>query len=83
MAKKEINIEKALFPQSNELIEIDGTYQVQIVDAELDPIEGIFDYDGCAKLIVKDYDYITLTQDNLILLLDLIERTDRLYSKKK
>ena len=34
--EKEINIEKELFPESNVLID---NYRMQIVDAELDPVD--------------------------------------------
>ena len=66
----EIDIEKQLFPDSNELRE-DGT--ATIVDAELDPIECVFHGDGCVKLKTEGYEYVTLSEENLIRLLELID----------
>jgi hypothetical protein len=70
---EDINIEKVFFPDSNVLRD-DGT--ATIIDAELDPIECEFNNDECVKLNTKDYAYITLTAENLLTLLDMIEETE-------
>ena len=73
MKEEEINIEKELFPESNVLID---NYRMQIVDAELDPIECNFYGDGCVKIDTNELTYITLTRSNLQVLMDAIDEVE-------
>lgn len=76
------DIEKMLFPKKDILIsDKKGNLSATIVDAELDGIECIFNYDGCVQLDTKGYSYITLTVDNLINLIKLIEKAEKKYDK--
>jgi hypothetical protein len=79
---KNIDIEKALYPKSNVLrTDKDGNITATIVDAELDGIECQFNYDGCVQLETEGYSYITLSVDNLLKLVELIEKAERKYDK--
>jgi hypothetical protein len=73
MEKKEINIEKELFPESNTLID---NYRMQIVDAELDPVNCKFNGDGCVIIDTEGLQWVTLTLENLQVLMDAIEEVD-------
>lgn len=69
--KKQIDIEKELFPKSGRLRR-NGT--ATIIDAELDPIECSFNRDGCVVLDTEGYTYLTLTRENLCLLIQMIDK---------
>jgi hypothetical protein len=71
--KKQIDIEKILFPDSNKLME-NGT--VTIVDAELDPVECEFYNDGCVDINTEKYTYLKLTRENLCQLIHLIDKSE-------
>jgi len=73
MKEEEINIEKELFPESNVLID---NYRMQIVDAELDPIDCKFHNDGCVEMDTEKLTYITLTRSNLQVLMDAIDEVE-------
>lgn len=70
---KNINIEKALFPKSGKLNK-NGT--AIIIDAELDPLKCTFNGDDSVVISTKDYTYITLSSDNLLMMLDMINETN-------
>ena len=76
---KKISLEKRLFPQSETLIENEGSLTAIIVDMELDPIECEFYGDGCVIIHTGDYDYIVLTPQNLTTLKRLIKQADKIY----
>jgi hypothetical protein len=71
--EKEINIEKELFPESNVLID---NYRMQIVDAELDPVDCMFNGDGCVTINTDGLQWVTLSVENLQSLMDAIEEVD-------
>lgn len=70
--EKETNIEKVLFPESNILL----NYRMQIVDAELDPIDCKFNGDRCVEIDTEKLTYITLTRGNLQSLIDAIDEVE-------
>ena len=71
-------LEKILYPNEGELV-IDENYTtMRIVDAELDGIDCQFNGDNCVELNTKTYSYITLTEKNLLQLLDAIEEVKTL-----
>ena len=70
MEKKETNIEKILFPESNTLID---NYRMQLIDAELDPVDCKFHGDDCVKIDTEQLQWVTLTIENLYMLIDAIE----------
>ena len=73
MKGKKINLEKALFPKSNKLRKYKDYCKAQIVDAELDPLDCFFHNDDCVIIDTKNTEWITLTEENLNLLLQFIE----------
>jgi len=76
-----MEIEKVFFPESDKLVTYQGEARLQIVDAELDEINCVFNYDGCVQLDVKDYSYITLTPENLSLLKRSINKAEKYYDE--
>ena len=72
----EIDIEKALFPNSGKLIKKNGIFIAQIVDAELDPIDCVFNGDDAVEIDTSELQYITLTRENLEMLLDFIDEVE-------
>lgn len=77
----EMFIEEVLYPGQNKLKVKGEVITTLIVDAELDPIKCEFDNGGCVILNTKDYDYITLTEKNLEVLLILLEKAEKKYDK--
>ena len=63
------SIKRLLFPSSYVL----SNHKIQILDEELDPIDCELIEDGLIELDVSKYNYIHLSHDNLIALLDAIE----------
>lgn len=79
---KEIDIEKVLHPESDVLKQDkDGNITAQIVDAELDAIECVFNYDGCVELDTKGYNTIALSKENLYRLMLMIEEAEEKYDE--
>lgn len=58
-----------------------GLITAKIIDAEMDEIKCTFNNDGCVELNAYDLTYITLTVDNLVTLIELIEQAELKYSK--
>jgi hypothetical protein len=82
---KEINIEKALYPNvkiGKLKADKEGTLKATIIDAELDDIQCTFNYDGCVELDTDGYAFITLSIDNLYQLIALIEKSENKYEKQ-
>lgn len=79
MDNEEIDIETILFPDSGVLKENDGLLSCQIIDAELDPLECSFNYDYCVEIKTADYEYITLTLENLALLFNMVSEAEERY----
>jgi hypothetical protein len=59
----------------------DGLITAKIIDAELDEIQCIFNNDGCVELNTYSANYVVLTVDNLLNLIELIEEAELKYSK--
>ena len=79
---KEIDIAKALHPESNELkTDKHGNITAVIVDEELDAYECQFNYDGCVQVNTKGYDWITLSKENLIRLIEMIDDAEEQYDE--
>ena len=76
-------IEKLIYPVDGELICNEGTYQSTIVDAELDPSDVSFHYDGCVKIETEEYTHLTLSVDNLQKMIELIKTTEKLYKNQQ
>jgi hypothetical protein len=80
---KNIDIEKVLYPKKNVLrTNKEGTIKTTIVDAELDGIECTFGNDNCVELNTDGYTYITLSVENLYMLINLIEKAEKKYDKQ-
>jgi hypothetical protein len=80
--EKQIDIAKALHPESNELQQDKhGNITAVIVDEELDAYECQFNYDGCVQVNTKGYDWITLSKENLHNLMLMIEEAEKRYDE--
>jgi hypothetical protein len=86
MAKKNktFDIEKALFPEKDKLVkdEESGTYEAQIIDGELDPLDCSFMNDNCVDINTEGLSYIILTRENLNTMLRLIDEAEVEYEKE-
>ena len=78
---QKIDIEKVLYPNSNQLLLTDGIVHSIVVDAELDPISCVFNNDDAVEINTENLHYITLTRENLMTLLDLIEQAENYYKE--
>ena len=68
------NIDKDLYPDSNELnFDKDGTPVAHIVDVELDAIECKFNNDDAITIDTENLSYIVLSRNNLCQLLELFD----------
>ena len=57
----------------------EGTLKSEILDAEGDPIKCVFHGDEGVELKVKKYSYLSLSRDNLLELINLIDAADVKY----
>ena len=81
--KNEINIDKVLFPDSDELtISEEGVGSFQIVDAELDGINCTIDEENVVVIDVSDYKYISLTYNNILALENFIYEMNEFYENE-
>jgi hypothetical protein len=81
--KNEINIDKVLFPDSDELtISEEGVGSFQIVDAELDGINCTIDEEDVVVIDVSDYKYISLTYNNILTLENFIYEMNEFYENE-
>ena len=81
--KNEINIDKVLFPDSDELtISEEGVGIFQIVDAELDGINCTIDEENVVVIDVSDYKYISLTYNNILTLENFIYEMNEFYENE-
>jgi hypothetical protein len=79
-----MNLEKMLFPDLNKLI-TEGTgdesfAHAKILDAELDVIQCTFLGDGTLTIDTTNFDFITLTNENLNNLKKLLKKAEEFYS---
>ncbi len=58
-----------------------GTLVTEIYDEEGDPIKCSFNYDGCVEIKTKEYSYLCLSKENLIDLIQLIDKAEKKYDK--
>ena len=63
------------------IVDKEGNITATIVDAELDGIECEFDNAGCVILNTEGYSYITLSVENLLMLVELIAKAEKKYEK--
>ncbi len=75
-----MDIEKKLFPDSNKIIREDDYFKIQIIDAELDPVNVVIDADGDFFINTKEYSYLKLTEQNLMVLLDAQEEIQNIIN---
>ena len=77
------DIEDVLFPD-NGILEKDssGTYTAVVVDDELDPIKCTFNNDGCVEIDTEGYTYMSLSIENLYLMIELIKAAEDLYENE-
>jgi len=75
-----MDIEKKLFPNSNKIIREDDYFKIQIIDAELDPVNVVIDADGDFFINTKEYSYLKLTEQNLMVLLDAQEEIQNIIN---
>ena len=81
--KNEINIDKVLFPNSDELtISEEGVGSFQIVDAELDGINCTINEEDVVVIDVSDYKYISLTYNNILDLENFIYEMNEFYENE-
>jgi len=81
--EKEIDIAKALHPESDELKQDeDGNITATIVDEELDAYKCRFNYDGCVQIDTEGYGWITLSKENLYRLMLMIEEAEERYEEQ-
>jgi hypothetical protein len=67
-----MNLEKALYPKANKL---NKNGKIDIVDADLDLIKCQVVGDS-VEINTKDYTYLTLTKDNLLILIAAIDEME-------
>lgn len=79
---KEIDIEKELYPEKDELIvnKENESISTVIVDAEMDGFIGTFDGEGCIVINTKEYSHITLHSEQMIKMMELIQKAEALYN---
>ena len=72
---------EAIAPKEGELQSDGETFFANMVDEELDPFRIDFTGDGCATINCKPYTYLSLNEDQLLTLLDLLEESEAAYSR--
>lgn len=68
------SIEKLLFPEAGVLVETDEGIKTVIVDVELDPLELTFNNDDAVKISTSGYEYVYLSEDNLLEMIELLNQ---------
>jgi len=58
-----------------------GTLVTEIYDGEGDPIKCSFNNDECVDINTKEYSYLSLSKENLIELIHLINKAEKKYEK--
>ena len=77
------DLEKDLNEEVNVLqFDKEGNAFAEIFDEELDPIKLEFHYDGCVNVNCSGYEYLTLSQENLELMIYLIYKAEKYYADK-
>jgi hypothetical protein len=72
-----------VYPKNGKLlVDKEGTIHTTIIDEEIDGIECKFNYDGCVEINTENYSYLTLSVENLIQLVELIQKADNMYKKR-
>jgi hypothetical protein len=77
-----MNIEKILCPKVGKLIKTKDSVTATIFDGELDPLSLTFHYDECVKIDTENYKFISLTFENLYDMIELLEQSERHFTKK-
>jgi hypothetical protein len=76
--KKEIDIEKTLFPNQYKFQVIDGVLYTEILDLELDPIECVLQEDFI-ELNTENLAYVQLDIEKLKTMIKLIKQAKSYY----
>lgn len=66
--------DELLLDRNNLVIDKQGNATADILDAELDVLKCEFNGDCCVKIDTTDYTHITLTEDNLLTILLLLDK---------
>ena len=78
-----MNIEDKFFPNHGKLIiDKEKNHSAVIIDAELDPINCVFDYSSTITIDTKSLSYIVLSPENLIKMIKLIYKSEKKYEKR-
>jgi len=77
------DIEKELFPDSGILKIEGGIATAQLVDEELDCFEVTLNNDSCVQIDTEGFSWITLSRENIMDLIRLIDEADEFYKTKK
>ena len=75
------SIEDIICPDRNKIVLNKGIITAKIVDIELDPIDLIFNNDGCVEIDTKEYTYLMLSIENLVVMIDLIKSSEKKYNE--
>jgi hypothetical protein len=76
-------LEKFLIKDCYELRLEDGLLYSTIFDEELDPIEVLFDREGCIEINTENLKYITLSTTQLKKLITLIKKAEKIYKNQE
>jgi hypothetical protein len=77
---------EAISPKNGKLVVKENEKNIEvsseIIDAELDVIECVFENDGCVQIKTEDYAFITLSLENIRTLEKLIIESEILFEKR-
>ena len=79
-----MNLEEQLYPQVNKLVSTneDGHFKALILDEELDPLNCDFHGDRTVIIDTSGMQWVTLSKDNLKVLLEMIIKADK-YNEQR
>ena len=83
MPKKINEFLDQVYPSNGKLVtDKEGTIRTTIIDAETDGIACKFNNDNCVEIDTSSYSYLTLSRDNLVELINMIDKADHMYEKR-
>lgn len=77
-----VDLEKSFCPKHGKLDKSEETLKAQIVDAELDVLDCVFNGDDSVEIKTENLTYISLTTENLKTLIRLIQQAEIHYLSK-
>jgi len=84
MPKKINEFLDQVYPSNGKLVtDKEGTIRTTIIDAETDGIACKFNNDNCVELNTHSYSYLTLSRDNLVQLIQMIDKAENMYKKRE